>query len=1182
MRPARGRADKCMARPSPRRRAPAFAAACLAMWVFPHTAFSQVQPSVPQGSLTTIVRGELVDSSGSPVPNVLVTIVSDLHRTTRQERSDQHGRFRVPAPTTTGGFTLILAGGGISDRLLRASGHPVIDLGRIVVDRTAQQLAPVRVRARRIAPEFPGSAPGTGRAFPGSELFSDYLSELSSLDAIGLLVPGLVIEAGEGGRTSLSVPGVGAGQNNLMLDGSRYTGLIPRDAIASATVGTTAGAAHGRFAGAEVSAQTAKGSGIPRFTVRSTLYSPAVSGSGARGMSSMDAFPFVLGASATGPLRRPEWSFFAASELGRHSTAVNTLALDAPRGSGLTDSLFVLNEILRLLGVPDRGSVRSGTTFATGLLNLSYYGGPSSIRHIRVNGFSSLGPTIPAFAVSTAAGTFRRDGAQLHADFTRSIRARVLNESRVAVSRDSRSERPLLALPRGEVSVGGAGETALSALTFGGAGFGAQQRTRSSVEAATAFSWERSTHRFNLGFDALMDAFSRLEERAGSGRFSFSSLAALAVNQPAGFSRIVRGFARGSQSDVNVFASHLWSARDGLRLQSGLRWESAWLTARGAGGSASPGAVAPPPTRISETMLLPRTALTWRYGGTSAGRPLGEVRASAGAYRGLLPADLAQQIAADGSTSATYCSGADVPIPRWSDNTGYDCAGSVFSVTEKALLSSDVRAPLTWRGTFEISLPTRTRAALTLRANASRTSNLLGEVDLNARADPVFALDNEGGRPVYVEPADIATETGIPSIVSSRIDPVVGRVLQYRSDLAANAAQLMLELWVPPAARGGARWQATYVHTRVTERRRRSDLVDNPFALHSGTGLTGRSHQLHILATAPRNRFADINLLATVFSGMPFTPLVKSDIDGDGFSDDPAFVFASGSRDTAAYTALQTLQASATSGVRRCLLGNADRVAAANSCRGPWSGRLDVIARLRAGAFPGTRRATIEIRATNVLAGLDRLLNGADGLRGWSPGGFVDPVLWIPQGFDPTRNRYSYAVNSNFGKSPPSLNPFAISVDVRIPLGPDPQRSGLLMLIGRSPGQARQPTLGQLESSLARSLPNPMALILARRDTLGLTREQVARIQAIDVAYQAEVESLVKPLAAELAALPKDFRSHDVVRRVNEAFFDLQRRQMRWGDEIHDILSPSQRQRLPLYVQHVLYDSEEDLETILR
>jgi hypothetical protein len=84
-------------------------------------------------------------------------------------------------------------------------------------------------------------------------------------------------------------------------------------------------------------------------------------------------------------------------------------------------------------------------------------------------------------------------------------------------------------------------------------------------------------------------------------------------------------------------------------------------------------------------------------------------------------------------------------------------------------------------------------------------------------------------------------------------------------------------------------------------------------------------------------------MFARAQSGLPFTPLVQGDVNGDGRGGDRAFVpDAAREPDAATAAQLQALLASGAEGARACLTAYAGRVAARNGCRGPWTQTLNL------------------------------------------------------------------------------------------------------------------------------------------------------------------------------------------------------------------------------------------------
>jgi len=183
------------------------------------------------------------------------------------------------------------------------------------------------------------------------------------------------------------------------------------------------------------------------------------------------------------------------------------------------------------------------------------------------------------------------------------------------------------------------------------------------------------------------------------------------------------------------------------------------------------------------------------------------------------------------------------------------------------------------------------------------------------------------------------------------------------------------------------------------------------------------------------------SLLGRLNSGLPFTPIVGSDINGDGFANDRAFIYHRGpATGSPAVPDLSALLASGSRQVRRCLERQFGRPAERNSCEGPWTSAMNAQLTAQGGRLhlPKTINS-ISLNFTNPLGGLDQLLHGASGLRGWGTQPFADPVLYNVRAFDPAGLGFVYEVNPRFGTTRPAQNtlraPFRVTLDVSMSLG---------------------------------------------------------------------------------------------------------------------------------------------------
>src|SRR5881409_3737334 len=214
-----------------------------------------------------------------------------------------------------------------------------------------------------------------------------------------------------------------------------------------------------------------------------------------------------------------------------------------------------------------------------------------------------------------------------------------------------------------------------------------------------------------------------------------------------------------------------------------------------------------------------------------------------------------------------------------------------------------------------------------------------------------------------------------------------------------------------------------------------------------------RRHSLLAIVTYPVNAALVVTALGRLTSGAPFTPLVGSDINGDGARNDRAFVFdPATASDPSVATAISTLLATAPPPVRDCLRRQLGHAAGRNSCTGPWQPALDFQINWRPAYFGPARRLTVSLLTVNLLGGLDQWLHGAANLHGWGFTAAPDAVLLYVRGFDPAGPQYRYAVNGRFGPTAGAnggvIVPFQVALQVHVTVGPDRTRDRLRAAFG--------------------------------------------------------------------------------------------------------------------------------------
>jgi hypothetical protein len=275
--------------------------------------------------------------------------------------------------------------------------------------------------------------------------------------------------------------------------------------------------------------------------------------------------------------------------------------------------------------------------------------------------------------------------------------------------------------------------------------------------------------------------------------------------------------------------------------------------------------------------------------------------------------------------------------------------------------------------------------------------------------------------------------------------------------------------------------------------------------------------------TFPRLLSYSVNFRAQ--SGLPYTPNVLGDINGDGYSNDRAFIFDPATAgDTAVSNAMSKLLSGAPSGARACLRQQLGAVAARNSCTGPWSAPLMTMTFSPDAYRVGLgNRGFVTLLLTNVLGGVDQLVHGSNNLHGWGQQAFPDANLLTVRGFDPATNRFRYTVNPLFGSSSVFRNtfrsPFIVTLDVRMEVGPDRETQYVnLAMRPRAGEKGDSLTLEQIKSRVAGQPFNPIDRIVQQKDSLKLTPAQVDTLSKMSHVYAVTRDSMMTDLARFLLA----------------------------------------------------------------
>jgi hypothetical protein len=458
----------------------------------------------------------------------------------------------------------------------------------------------------------------------------------------------------------------------------------------------------------------------------------------------------------------------------------------------------------------------------------------------------------------------------------------------------------------------------------------------------------------------------------------------------------------------------------------------------------------------------------------------------------------------------------------------------------------------------------------TVTGTWSLNLNQPGIRDLNFDPTVRFTLADEADRPVFVPPSSIVPATGAVSASGSRVNDEFHRVSQSVSEFRSVSRQLQVQI-APLSFSSRFSWGIAYTLGSVRDRASGFASTDgNPLQESEARASGDWRHQFQVNLGTNLFDLLRVNYVQRFTSGTPFTPVVSGDINGDGWANDRAFVAdPAGNADTAQAAAMSRLLASSTPRVRSCLTEQFGRIAGRNSCEGPWTstGFLTIAFNPLRVKLP--QRATVSLQIANPLGALDLALHGSDNLRGWGQAPAPDPRLLIVRGFDTTAQRYRYDVNPRFGATTQSVsairNPVAVTLSLRIDLGPSRERQALTQTLdrGRTLPGTKVPVMLLRGMYGSGGIINPLQTILSQSDSLQLTGPQADSLATLNRWYVIRLDSIWTPLIRGYGALPDVYDHGDVYRsyrRAREATVDLL---VALAPDIQGLLTPAQRRRLP-------------------
>ena len=1174
-----------------------------------------------------IIRGRITDDSARAVAGAAVIITRGPDRLTQQTSTDSAGRYTMRFAEGTGDYLVYVTATGLRPvrrRVTRASTEHEF-VADFVLTRDLALLAAVNVTADKPVRATNNVSPT--QLEPGSsEKWMDGVngqispSSQGDLNAIAGTMSNITM-----GAFGPSVLGSGAESNLTTLNGMGLAaGSIPRAANTQTRVtGATFDPTRGGFAGANIDVRLGPGDRFfQRRTAFLTLDPQALQFTDPIGRSLGARSGGVRGSvGANGEMIRQAATYNVAVDIGRSTSDPATL-LDAD-ADALLRAGVAPDSVARLVAVAGPLGLAAGPRSV-----------PGNRQHDAVSFLSRLDDTrdtLATRALTTYAG-YTHDGAlgfgPLSAPSASGERKeqtygaqltlgnyvgegrRTLTESRFAASAVKTSVSPYLQLPGASVLVTSNTIDAskdVTGVTLGGAPYLATDDMRWTLEGANETTWMAGgrRHKFKTQLWARADGLSSSGIPNQLGNYTYNSIADLQAGNPSSFTRTLAQPQRaGDVWNAAAALAHNWSPTRFFSMLYGARIEA-------------DGFMSAPPTNPALEQALgvqtglapmrfhvsPRVGFSYTYNRdkengsginqTPVGRfyrsTTGVIRGGIGNFRDLLRpgilADASASTGLSGGTTILSCVGSAVPLPDWSrfaadpSSIPTQCVGSTGALAERApavtLIDRGYDVPHSWRASLDWNSSIH---SLLLRAGVLGSWDLSqpGTWDANFGGTQQFALAGEANRPVYVSTGAIDAASGAVSAAESRRSTSYGRVATRVSDLRGYGGQLNLGI-APDVFRFRGPYSMfmslnyTLQGTRRQFRGFDGASAGDPRLVEWAAGPSDARHAIVFTSGIFTPKTGAITLFTRAQSGLPFTPVVAGDINGDGRAGDRAFVPDPASvADANVAAAVRALQTSGSSTAKSCIAANLGQLAARNSCRGPWTQSLNIQWRPPVPSQWGGR-VYPNVYMENVLAGVDQLVHGSDNMRGWGSPAAIDNTLLVPRGFDPATKAFRYDVNSRFADTRPSrnvlLNPFRLVIDFSINFATDFDLQQLRRAVEpiRTPDNTgwQRRTADSLAAFYLSNTSSIHKALLAESDSLFLSAAQVAGLRRADSVFSARVRAIYIPLGEFLARGQGGAGKAelDSVQTASKAYWRVFWEQPEVADSL---VTPSQKELFPL------------------
>ncbi|MBC8088608.1 MAG: carboxypeptidase regulatory-like domain-containing protein [Phycisphaerae bacterium] len=1168
---------------------------------------------------TDVIRGRVTSDDGKAVAELAVTATSIPNNVTRSATTDRNGRYTITFANGDGDYWMAFAKIGFAAKRfeLKRIADEVVMVADARVDRNGELLDEIRVRADRARGARNASSAdplGTEKTVTGAGVDP---SQSGSLAALAASSPGVqLIPGADGNPDQFSVFGLSGDQNRATLNGVGFSGAdVPRDASARTSLGVTPwDVSRGGFSGAQLSLRTQSGSNLSTRGISSLLNAPQLEWTDRSGRAlGAEYSSMSLGAATAGPMQLDKSFYSAGYQFDRRNSNLPTLgtaSVEALTLAGVAaDSVTSLKGILGRTGVPlSVPGTPSSRTNERGMFLAAFDLAPptsNSGQALNVTAAGSLNRVSAPFAQVTGLSTndvrsINLFGA-LQARHTNYVRGSVLAETMLGVSQSRMSTEPYLQLPAGMVRVASAlddGSSGITGLSFGGSRVQRTRNTSTTVTAENQLSWFslNNKHGIKLTSSARYENFARDLTANELGTFTYNSLVDLNTDKPFVFTRLLaprRSTSR--QLIAGVSLGDTYKPRADLQLQYGVRVDGNRFLSRPELNGVLLSALNANNARVPNRLYVsPRVGFSWTYGEAAqlavangfVRGPRAVVRGGVGVFQNLPSADIAGSALANtglpDAIQQLMCVGDAAPTPQWRgyangttaipDKCADGSSGTVFASTvpDVALFENGFQAQRSIRGSLNwTGAVLGGRLTALLDATSSRNRNQSGVFDLNFKPDVRFIVVDEGARAVYVSPNSIVEATGAIASLDGRRSQQFAQVSEMRSDLYSSSSQYMFGVR-PVAFSSRYSWSAGYVYSNARDVVSGfASTVNDPRQTERGRSALDSRHQFTYAVSYSFLDWVPVSLTGSLRSGRPFTPMVSNDVNGDGYVNDRAFVFDAASADATVRAGMASLMENGSARARSCLASQTGRLAARNSCQGPWTNTSSLTLGVNPVKFRLPQRLNVSVFVNNAFGAADLLLNGENRLKGWGQSVVPEQTLLFVRSFDSANRKFRYEVNPRFGATSQSQtltrNPVVVTAQFRVDVGYARERQLLTQSLDK--GRVRPGTLPtdvELRGMGGTLIPpNPITLILQQADSLKLTRMQADSLATLNRSYSVAFEETWMPLAQQLAALPVKYdrsAAYQRYRLARESSIDVL---MKLAPDIRGLLTRAQLRRLP-------------------